>query len=49
MSTRVCSLCGEVLEVSEREGAVCDLCRHRTVPQERATPARRLVGLIDSA
>lgn len=49
MSTRVCTLCGEVLKGSEGERSTCLLCLHRTVPQERASATRRLFGLIDSA
>jgi hypothetical protein len=49
MSTRVCLICGEVLVRDEGEATVCLLCRHRTLPQERALPNRRLTGLIDSA
>jgi len=49
MSTRVCKLCGEILDGREGERSVCVLCRHRTLPQERAALTRRLSGLIDSA
>ena len=49
MSTRVCSLCGDVLPAHEADRSVCLLCLHRTVPQERASQSRRLFGLIDSA
>ena len=49
MSMRVCPVCGEVLDGREAEAVVCVLCRHRTLPQERASLNRRLTGLIDSA
>lgn len=49
MPTRICPLCGEILDARERERAVCLLCAHRTVPQERTATDRRLLGLIDSA
>jgi hypothetical protein len=49
MSTPVCLLCGEVLDGRETERSICLLCRHRTLPQERALLTRRLSGLIDSA
>jgi DNA-directed RNA polymerase subunit RPC12/RpoP len=49
MSTPVCTLCGEPLTAREAERSVCLLCRHRTLPHERAAADRRLLGLIDSA
>jgi hypothetical protein len=49
MSTRMCTVCGEVLNGKDGERSTCLLCLHRTIPQERAMPARRLPGLIDSA
>jgi hypothetical protein len=49
MSTRVCTVCGEVLSNKDGERSTCLLCLHRTIPQERVTPTRRLPGLIDSA
>lgn len=49
MSTRVCTMCGEVLNSKDGERSTCLLCLHRTVPQERVTLTRRLSGLIDSA
>jgi hypothetical protein len=49
MSTRVCTVCGEVLSGAEGDRTTCLLCLHRTVPQERASLVRRLPGLIDSA
>jgi hypothetical protein len=49
MSTRVCLLCGEVLEPREAESSLCVLCAHRTSPQERTARRRRLSGLLDSA
>ena len=49
MSTRVCTLCGEPIDARAADRSVCLLCVHRTSPQERGWPARRLSGLIDSA
>ncbi len=49
MSTRICAICGEVLNPRDGERTLCVLCQHRTLPQERASLTRRLSGLIDSA
>lgn len=49
MSTRVCEICGELLNGRDVERSACLLCLHRTLPEERSSPTRRLTGLIDSA
>lgn len=49
MSSRICTICGELLYPRDGERTECVLCLHRTIPNERAALTRRLSGLIDSA